>query len=356
MKTSFQEILSGLDAQTEKKMRAKLPSWAREGCRVSVSLALEQCSSEAAAEHKASLVSGSLCDLTGGLGADSLAFSRRCSKVRYFERNPELVAAARENFARMGAPDIECTCAEISAESDIPECDWIYLDPARRSASGRKVFRLADCSPDVTLLLPLLRSKAPNIMIKLSPMADLSLIAQELGEGLKEIQVVGLGGEVKELLCILQRGFSGEYCIRALELGAPGEQLVFTPSQEAAAPSKTAEDVRSGDILFEPSPVLLKAGAFRSVGLPKLAPSTHLYIGGSALPGKSFRILECLPFGREAFRAVSLRYPRADVSAHNIPMKSEELRERLKVKSGGDLHVFGAGTPSGKILIVAQRL
>lgn len=355
MKTSFADILSGIDAQGAKKLQAKLPEWAAGGCRVPGALALEQCSSGAAAEHKAALVSGVLCDLTGGLGADSLAFSRRCGKVYYFERNEELVAAAQENFLRLGATNIECSCTEITPQSCIPDCDWIYLDPARRSNTGKKVFMLQDCSPDVTTLLPLLKSKAPNIMIKLSPMADISLISNQLGEGLKEVQVVGLNGEVKELLCILQRGFQGEYSIRALELDG-GEELVFRPSEEAAARQQAAAEAPAGAILFEPSAVLLKAGAFKMIGLPKLAPSTHLYIGQSPLPGKSFRILESLPFGKESFRIIAARYPKADVSARNLPLTSEELRARLKVKSGGSVHIFGADTLSGKLLIVAERI
>lgn len=355
MKRSFGDILAGMDRERQRKFEAKLPHWAEAGCTVPSGLALEQCSSEAAAEYKASLTGGFLCDLTGGLGVDSMAFSRKCGKVLYFERDGILTDAARENFRRLGADNIECICSETGIDSAIPECDWIYLDPARRDGSGKKVFLLEDCSPDVTALLPLLRTRAPHIMIKLSPMADLTMLSRRLGEDLKEIHVVGFKGEVKELLCILERGFRGEYTIKAIELeGLRG--ISFRPSEEESSKVLLCGNPVPGDTLFEPSPVLLKAGAFNIIGLPRLSMSTHLYIGRTSLPGKSFRITEVLPFGKESFRTIASRMTNAEVTARNIPMTSDELRSRLKMKSGGRTHIFGAASGTGRLLIVTESL
>lgn len=355
MKTSFAEILSGYDAGIKRKFESKLPHWAEAGCSVPCTLALEQCSSEAAAMYKASFTSGFLCDLTGGMGVDSWAFSQVCRRVIYNERDAGLAAAAKKNFKLLGANNIECICREISTDVIIPQCDWIFIDPARRSASGRKVFRLEDCTPDINLLLPTLRLCAPNIMIKLSPMADISVIAAKIGDGLKEIHVVGLRGEVKELLCILEKGFHGEYTINAVDLG-DGNRFSFKPSEEEGADCRPDAEISEGATLFEPSSILMKAGAFKLIGLPKLSKSTHLYIGETELPGRKYRIIATLPFSKESFRTLHERWGNAEVTARNIPMTSEELKSRLKIKSGGNIHIFGVTSRDGRVLIVTEPL
>ena len=147
-------------------------------------------------------------DLTGGLGVDSWAFSRVAERVVSYERDAVLAEAAKRNFARLGADNIEVRCETVTPETELPEADLIYADPARRDAAGRKVFLLEDCTPDILTLLPMLWKKAPAILLKLSPMADLTMLVQRLGPALREIHVVESDGEVKELLCLLQRDAS----------------------------------------------------------------------------------------------------------------------------------------------------
>lgn len=355
MKTSFAEILSGYDAGIRRKFESKLPHWAHAGCSVPGTLALEQCSSEAAAMYKASFTSGFLCDITGGMGVDSWAFSKVCKRVIYNERDAGLAATAEKNFKLLGADNIECICREINTEVIIPQCDWIFIDPARRSASGRKVFLLEDCTPDINLLLPALRLCAPHIMIKLSPMADISMTAAKIGNDIKEIHIIGLGGEVKELLCILEKGFRGEYTITAADLDS-GKKFSFKPSEEEAASISEDAAIHEGATLFEPAAILMKAGAFKLVGLPKLAKSTHLYIGETDIPGRSYRIIASLPLCKESFRTIHERWGEAEVTARNIPMTSEELKTRLKVKPGGKIHIFGVTARSGRVLIITEPL
>ena len=227
MKRSFADILQGLDSDRAQKVARKLPAWAAvDGLEIPSALSLEQCSSSATAAYKASLAGqavstsgfaaalpdpiepcpiSTILDLTGGLGVDSFAFSQVAERVVYFERNAELAAAAGRNFARLGAGNIEVRCEEVTPETELPEADLIYADPARRDAAGRKVFLLEDCTPDILTLLPLLLRKAPAVLVKLSPMADLAMLAERLGPALREIHVVECDGEVKELLCLLLR-------------------------------------------------------------------------------------------------------------------------------------------------------
>lgn len=382
MKKSFADILSSLDSTRDRKIAAKLPSWAEAGCTVPSGLSLEQCSSELTGSYKAGLIEKGtiLCDLTGGLGVDSWSFSKVCRQVFYFERNDVLASAAMENFTRLGASTIWAACTTVDAATELPECDWIFLDPARRSSdgSGKKVFLLEDCTPDVLTLLPMLWSRTGHIMLKLSPMADISMVAKRLSARcvevlgrscLKEVHIVGLSGEVKELLCILDSSWDGEWKITAASLAADGisTEFTFLPEEETAAIAEYArpEELVSPAYMFEPDPVLLKAGAFKLLcsrfGLKKMDTFTHLYTGTQLIGGlfKTFEIVDALPFDKRSIAEFNVRYPGADVSARNLPISSDALRAKLNSKSGGakatDIHIFGLSCTGSRLLIAAHR-
>ena len=360
MKRSFADILSSLDEGRAQKVARKLPAWASAGIEVPSALALEQCSSSATASYKSFLIGhpNLLLDLTGGLGVDSWAFSQVAERVVYFEQNAELAAAAARNFAKLGADNIEVRNETVTPETELPEADLIYADPARRNAAGRKVFLLEDCTPDILTLLPMLLRKAPVVLLKLSPMADLAMLADRLGPALREIHVVESDGEVKELLCLLVRDASPtEPEIILAALPDPDNVFRFRVSEERAAEAVFAAGVQAGDTLLEPSPALLKAGAFKLPcsrwGLRKLAPSTHLYLG-EATPGfKAWRVLEVLPFGAAAFRQLKRNYPRAEVTARNLPLGSEALRKKLGIAPGGDAHIFACRLADGAAVLLA---
>ena len=119
------------------------------------------------------------------------------------------------------------------------------------------------------------------------------------------------------------------------------------------------------ELLFEPGKALLKAGAFElpcHYGLEKLGRHTHLYVGESVPEelkpfGKVFRILEMLPLNKASFKEIGKRYPQAEVTARNIPLTSEALKAKLKVRSGGSVHIFGLHIDAldGNDLLVCQN-
>lgn len=371
MKQSFAEILQQVESRRSRKLQEKLPLWAEvPGLTLPSDLCLEQCSSEATARFKAGLLGSpaSIADLTGGIGADCWAFSQVAGKVLYFEQNPELAAAAQSNFIKLGISNIQASCAHTDEAliAGLPELDWIYLDPARRDNAGRKVFLLEDCTPDVLTLLPALWQKTSRIMLKLSPMADISLIARRLGSELEEVHVVSLQGEVKELLCILRKGNNRPYRIHVHVLDC-GASLTFSPADENSAQATVAEQLTEGSYLFEPCAALLKAGAFRLPcrlwGLGKLAPFTHLYTGKEALPEgaapffRTFRILRAEQMSGAMLKEFGKAWPKADVSARNIPMTSEQLKAKLKCAPSNDgTHIFGCTAGQSRWLIACRKV
>ncbi|MBQ9660623.1 MAG: hypothetical protein IJV37_05085 [Bacteroidales bacterium] len=410
MKRSFADILQELDGAQAKKVARKLPEWAAADAEIPSALALEQCSSTATALYKCSLAVQTalpgtdksafdkVLDLTGGLGVDSWAFSQVAKKVIYYEQHAELAAAAVRNFTRLGAEGIEVRCETVTPQTALPEADLIYADPARRNAAGRKVFLLEDCTPDILTLLPLLLRKAPAVLLKVSPMADLSMLSGRLGSALREIHVVEAGGEVKEILCLLRHDTAcaePEIVVARLRTspeepqpartGAPAGQeisprsaaemsdrtLRFRPQEEREAEAEYAAGVQPGRLLLEPAPALLKAGAFKlpckRLGLLKLAHSTHLYTTGpdraaetgfaplrpeAAAWFKACRILEVLPFGSASFKDLKRRFPRAEVTARNLPLDSAALQKKTGISPGGDTRIFACRLADGRAVLI----
>ncbi len=398
--------LAGSDAKSlavntiegRRRLRKKLPEWvACTGLVYPSSLCAEQCSSSDTARYKALIVqrilneyvgsgevtsgtrkAGKIADLTGGLGVDSWAFSEVAGEVLYNEMNPELAAAARHNFKELGVTNIFIKNQEATADSleDVIgdfKPDVIFLDPARRDSAGKKVFLLEDCSPDVLKMLPELFKISRFVLLKLSPMADISMAVERLdrtyeayrqdtcgdgwnGQWVREVHVVASGGECKELLILLDREHEGGYSLTCRE---DGKTLTFT-SKEIAESKVALPDSTFARIIFEPGKSLTKAGAFNALcerfGLVKLARFTHLYTIGEPLSeteleerlkqfkdfGKVYFVKEILPLNKASIKDIGRRYPHSEVSAKNIPMSSDELRARLKVRSGDDAHIFGA--------------
>ncbi len=214
MSGGFSEMLRSLEAKERGKLEAKVPSWAGVEIEVPRAVNFQQCSSEGTARYKAGLLpcGGRVADLTGGLGVDGWAFSLRSSRVWFNERDAALLDAVRGNFGALGVGNVDYHGFDIGLESS----DWkeslaafgpdaVYLDPARRDDAGRKVFLLEECSPDAVALMPFLLTVSPLVMVKVSPMADITMLRRRLEPYLDEIHVIGSGGECKELLCLCRR-------------------------------------------------------------------------------------------------------------------------------------------------------
>ena len=248
MSGGFSEMLRSLEAKERGKLDAKVPSWAGVEIEVPRAVNFQQCSSEGTARYKAGLLpcGGRVADLTGGLGVDGWAFSLRSSRVWFNERDAALLDAVRGNFGALGLENVEFHGFDISPEaSDWKESlaafgpDAVYLDPARRDAAGRKVFLLEECSPDAVALMPFLLTVSPLVMVKVSPMADITMLRRRLEPYLSEIHVVGSGGECKELLCLCRRdGITRRP-------GSPGDRAADSipePGREDGVLIRLAED------------------------------------------------------------------------------------------------------------------
>lgn len=343
-----------------RKLRDKVPAWhACPALDYPASLPLEQCSSEETARYKQAFVpAGSrIADLTGGLGVDSWAMSAAAASVDYCERDGALCAAARHNFPLLGDGNIRVHEGDGIAwlAQDTEGFDLIYLDPARRGKAAQRVYDIADCEPNLLEVKELLLQHAPRVLAKISPMADISRTLRQLPET-RELHIVGAGGEVKELLLLLEPARPAAPLIVAAEGGI---RFTFHPDEEPAAEVRYAAHI--GNFLFQPARVLRKAGAFRLLsaryGVAKLAPSTQLYTADAPVdgfPGRRFTVEEVIPWSKAAIQDLRRRFDRLELTALNFPLATDALRQRLGIPGGGNRHLFATTLNQTKILILCQ--
>ena len=386
--------------ESRRKLKGKIQEWYDLPELIfPIKLSAEQCSSSATGRYKADLAQSiadtngvtrwKIADLTGGLGADSWFFSQKAEAVLYNEMQNPLCEAAKHNFKVLGVdnisisnhtviasgisgktPDNGMTPSDLLASFDP---DIVYLDPARRGEGGKKVFLIEECTPDILTLKDEIFSISRHILLKLSPMADITMVCRRLGNVCREVHVVAAGGECKELLIWMDREWNDEYEIIAAELhnDRSYHEFRFMPSEEAEAKGQILISGNAlqadGSYLFEPGKALMKSGCFNLItkkyGIAKLGISTHYYIVGDKEKaeelkglGKIFRIISISSLDKRSIKAAGRDYPRAEVSARNIPMDTEALKKKLGVTSGDDAHIFGLKSDSaGNLLIVTER-
>lgn len=351
--------------------RHKIPSWAgNEGIIYAPHLSMEQCSSEATARYKRTVIEACtgghqvMADLTGGFGIDCAFMAPAFGKVTYVEKDRLLCEIARHNFRQTGIGYIKVvndSCTGYLGKGG--EADWLFLDPARRNGHGGKVVAMADSEPDVTSLEDTLLKKAPHVLLKLSPMLDIHLAVNTL-KHVAEAHVVSVENECKELLLVLQRDGALPpddvpiHC--AMLASGMGRHikpiLSFTRRSEREALCTYAS--RPLAYLYEPDAAVLKAGAFRSVAhiynVYKLHPNSHLYTSEQHVvnfPGRTFRVDDCLGFSKKELRRLS-GLERANISTRNFPTSAAALRSRLKLAEGGNTYIFATTLANGKKVLL----
>lgn len=336
----------------------KIPTWyATEQLIYPVHLSLEQCSSEVTAKYKSSLFKGeSLADLTGGFGIDCAFLASGFNQVTYIERQKELCDIATHNFLTLGLTHITVHHADsIKALAGLTAVECIFIDPARRSEHGGKTVLVSDCEPNVEELESVLLQKAPRVMVKLSPMLDLSLALRSLPHT-SEVHIVSVQNECKELLLILSSSKAEvSPMIHAVNFTSKRtETLAFTQEEENETNITYTHKV--GKFLYEPNASVLKAGALRTIahkyGVSKLHPNSHLYTSDvyvEDFPGRCFNVHTTFSI-KERKQWENIH--KANISTRNFPLSVAELRKRTKLKDGGDTYLFGTTLNDEKKVLI----
>ncbi|MDP4239182.1 MAG: SAM-dependent methyltransferase [Bacteroidota bacterium] len=333
----------------KQKIKSKVPLFYHtEDLLYPVQLSLEQSSSESTAMYKSTLCEGnSLVDLTGGFGVDCCFMSEHFQEVTYVERQPELCELARHNFKTLHKDHIRVVNSETENYlTEMGPVDWIYLDPARRGSGGKKVVLLSDCEPDVSALSSLLLEKANRVMIKLSPMMDITAATTALPHT-SEIHIISVENECKEILLILNQTIQDNKKIITLNIGKHYENQLFDYylTEETTAAVAFTSEIKK--YLYEPNASVMKSGAFKLTGsyfkLCKLHNNTHLYTSNELVPqfpGRVFKVVKTWGHSKNEMKEMAQQLPTANITTRNYPISVDELRKKLKIKEGGDTYLF----------------
>lgn len=363
-KTSFSsEEIKIIIEQIEAKKRCikKLSTWFNtESIYYPNKLNIEQTSSETTASYKANLIEGhSIIDLTGGFGVDCFYFSKRFKSVTHCEINESLSNIVKHNYKKLKVDTIDTIPTngiDYLIENN-KRFDWIYIDPSRRHDSKGKVFFLNDCLPNVPLHLDLLFSRSNNIMIKTSPLLDLSIGINEL-KHVKNIHIIAVNNEVKELLWVLENNFEDQITIETINIKKEkNEYFSFSLEDEKISDSKYSLPL---SYLYEPNASILKSGAFHSISnkltVFKLHKHSHLYTSEDNInfPGRTFKIENILSYSKRALKKLGIT--KANITTRNFPESVQQIRKKFNIKDGGDVYLFfTTNLNNQKIVLITNK-
>ena len=375
--------------------RRKLPKWAAcDGVIFPPHLSMEQCSSEPTAQYKLNLAmewttlnselstqncrrqqfktqnskfktSTRMTDLTGGFGVDFSFTSCAFAAATYVERNEQLCHIVEHNLPLLGLDNATVVCADaVEYLSTVEPQTMLFLDPARRDAHGAKTVMLADCTPDVVQLLPKLLEKSRFTMLKLSPMLDWHKAVDDLQGAVREVHIVSVGGECKELLLVLSTVVESElkvYCADLSTASGSSSLFVYTPGSSAPVVNSTF-NIQHSTFVHEPNASIMKAGCFDELaaayGVSPVSRNSHLFLSDEPVedfPGRSFVVERVTTMNKGELRKALAGIEKANIATRNFPLTVAELRKRLKIKDGGDVYIFATTTAEGEHLLLISR-
>ena len=349
----------------------------------------------------------SMTDLTGGFGVDFSFTSCAFASATYVERNAQLCHMVEHNLPLLGIDNAKVVCADaVDYLSTLDMQTMIFLDPARRDQHGAKTVMLADCTPDVVQLLPQLLKKSRFTMLKLSPMLDWHKAVEDLQGMVREVHIVSVGGECKELLLVLSEEMESELKVFCADLevgGGSGEAglsggssssscsslssepssprtpsspsapshpstpslsaslFVYAPSASSPAPNSKLK-TQNSKFLHEPNASIMKAGCFDELaaayGVSPVSRNSHLFLSAEPVdgfPGRSFSIERVTTLNKRELRQALAGIEKANIATRNFPLSVAELRKRLKLKDGGDVYIFATTTAEDEHLLLISH-
>ena len=347
----------------------------------------------------------SMTDLTGGFGVDFSFTSCAFASATYVERNAQLCHMVEHNLPLLGIDNAKVVCADaIDYLSTLDMQTMIFLDPARRDQHGAKTVMLADCTPDVVQLLPQLLKKSRFTMLKLSPMLDWHKAVEDLQGMVREVHIVSVGGECKELLLVLSEEIESELKVFCADLEAGGSSLsggssssscsscsslssepsfprtpsspiahsspsapsnaslfVYAPGASRPAPNSKLK-TQNSKFLHEPNASIMKAGCFDELaaayGVSPVSRNSHLFLSAEPVdgfPGRSFSIERVTTLNKRELRQALAGIEKANIATRNFPLSVAELRKRLKLKDGGDVYIFATTTAEDEHLLLISH-
>ncbi len=344
---TMQEIVQQIKGK--RVAEKKFPFLLKEGIVFPPQLNLEQASSEKTARYKADLLKGKkIIDLTAGFGIDAYYLSENFEEVTLIEQNPLLLETVKHNWNILGreARFINNRLEDFLQHNE-EHFDVIYLDPARRDQQKNKVFLLEDLSPNILDLQDRLLEISETVVIKLSPLIDLSYLISVL-PAMFRIDIIAVKNDVKEVVIFLSGRQNNQISCCCVNLESGEQPFTYTIGDEETANAEYAEPEK---YLYIPNNAILKAGTFNLVAqrfnLKKLHPNSHFYTSDRMAGDFPGRILEVEYIDSKDIKKKS----QFNIISRNHPLKPEEIRKKYQLKDGGEYYLIFTQSKKGKIIL-----
>lgn len=345
---SMQEIVQQIKGK--KVAQKKFLFLLKDGIIFPPNLNLEQASSQATAEFKAQHLKGkSFVDLTCGFGIDAYFLSQNFEEVTLVEQNSALLEIVKHNWRTLNrnANFINENLENLLKQNQ-ENFDLIYLDPARRDEHKNKKFLLEDLSPNLLEIQDQLLKISAQIIIKLSPLIDISYLISAL-KNIEEIQIIAVRNEVKELLVFMHSKKDKELTkISCINLESEEHSFSFNFDDEKTAISEFSEPLQ---YLYIPNNAVLKSGGFNSISekfnLKKLHPNSHFYTSDELLETFPGRVLKVEIIDSKHIK----KGDKFNIISKNYPLTPDEIKKKYKIKDGGNDYLIFTQTQKNKIIL-----
>jgi 16S rRNA G966 N2-methylase RsmD len=351
---SIQELANQIVAK--QKSEHKLISWFQtKNIYYPSKINIAQTSSEITADYKSNLVEGtSIIDITGGFGVDCFYFSKQFKEVIHCEINEELSTIVKHNYQQLNTKNIAAFYRDgiEYLKNTAASFDCIYIDPSRRNELKGKVFLLKDCLPNVPENIKFLFCKTNQILLKNSPILDITSGINEL-QYVKEIHVIAVKNEVKEVLFLLEKNYKEEIQIKTINILKKGAQKFDFKLNESVS-SSYAEPLT---YLYEPNAALLKSGGFHQIAAQlnvyKLHQHSHLYTTKDIIdfPGRIFKIETVISYDKKKISKL-VSDKKANITTRNFPKTVAQIRQETRIKDGGDVFLFFTTNKENKLIVI----
>ena len=334
----------------KKVAQKKFPFLLKEGIIFPPNLNLEQASSQATAEFKGKyLKDKKFIDITSGFGIDAYFLSQNFHEITLIEMNSELLEIVKHNWNILGRKanfineDLENFLAENKEKFDL-----IYLDPARRDSEKNKKFLLEDLSPNLLEIQDKLLEISEEVMIKLSPLIDISYLISVLKK-VRKIQIIAVKNEVRELVVFLNSTQNNtDVEISCVNLESEEPEFTFNYEEEKCAVAEFSDALQ---FLYIPNNSVLKSGGFKMVSgafnLKKLHPNSHFYTSNELVKEFPGRILKVEIMDSKEIK----KGEKFNIISKNYPLSPDEIKKKYKIKDGGEHYLIFTQTQKSKIIL-----
>jgi hypothetical protein len=196
-----------------------------------------------------------------------------------------------------------------------------------------------------------------NILLKTAPILDISAGLSEL-KNVKEIHIIAIENEVKELLWVIEKNYSNDIKIKTFNSNKNTIER-FDFQYDSGFYSSISLPQK---YLYEPNNAIMKSGGFNTIcdifPVEKLHQHSHLYTSNAIIefPGRIFEIENCFSYSKIDMKTF-LENTKANVTTRNFPETVEAIRKKWKIKEGGNRYCFfTTDLNNSKIVLLCKKI